>query len=219
VTSCTGHPEGGKSAHLAVGTELIKFPPISGAEPGRAGILPRMANPNSSAPFSRVKIRTGALVFCGDDVALIRRDRSTGSHYTPPGGNVQPAEDLHGALRRELAEELHLDLADATPPELCWIQDQMVTRPGPTTPPRKLHLIFRCHITADVRADLATVEYDEQPDGSSEPGIIEWVNYRETTEIPLFPLIGEALAALPASDAAMGNPLLPAITDANYTWR
>ncbi|MGW4792203.1 hypothetical protein ACWEPC_07285 [Nonomuraea sp. NPDC004297] len=38
-----------------------------------------------TTPFSCVKIRTGALVFCGHDVALIRRDRPTGSHYTPPG--------------------------------------------------------------------------------------------------------------------------------------
>jgi ADP-ribose pyrophosphatase YjhB (NUDIX family) len=178
-----------------------------------------MAKPDNSVPFSRVKMRTGALVFCGDDVALIRRDRPTGSHYTPPGGNVETGEDLHDALRRELAEELHLDLADATTPELCWVQDQMVTRPGPTPPPRKLHLIFRCFITAEVRTRLATIEYDELPDGSSEPGIIEWVNYRNTAEIPLFPLIGVALAHLPTPYAAIGNPLLPAATDANYTWR
>jgi ADP-ribose pyrophosphatase YjhB (NUDIX family) len=178
-----------------------------------------MATLDNAGPFSRVKIRIGTLVFCGDDIALIRRDRPTGSHYTPPGGNVETGEDLHQALRRELAEELHLNLADATPPELCWIQDQMVSRPGPTPPPRKLHLIFRCHITSGIRAELATVEYDEQPDGDHEPGIIEWINYHKTAEIPLFPLIGAALAALPAPDAAIGGPLLPAITDANYTWR
>jgi 8-oxo-dGTP diphosphatase len=177
-----------------------------------------MTEPASPAPFSRLKIRTGALVFCGDDIALIRRDRPAGSHYTPPGGNVEPGEDLLHALRRELAEELRLGLADATEPELCWIQDQMVTRPGPTAPPRKLHLIFRCFITSGTRAKLATIEYDEQPDGSHERGIIEWVNYRKTTAIPLFPLIGQAIAALPHPSAATGNPLLHAITDQNYTW-
>lgn len=171
-----------------------------------------------TTPYSRVKVRTGALVFCGHDVALIRRDRPTGSHFTPPGGNVHTGEDLIDALGRELAEELRLDLADATAPELCWIQDQMVTRPGPTPPPRKIHMIFRCHITPDVRARLATVEYDELPDGSNEPGIIEWVNYRKAEELPLFPLIGAAVSALPAPGGPVGNPLLPAITDDNYTW-
>jgi 8-oxo-dGTP diphosphatase len=71
-----------------------------------------------TTPFSRVKIRTGALVFCGDDIALIRRDRPTGSHYTPPGGNVNTGEHLIDALRRELAEELRLD--STTPrPQSC----------------------------------------------------------------------------------------------------
>jgi ADP-ribose pyrophosphatase YjhB (NUDIX family) len=95
-----------------------------------------MTTSTGPAPFSRVKIRVGALVFCGENVALIRRDRPAGSHYTPPGGNVEPGEDILDALRRELAEELHLSPGDATAPELCWVQDQMVTRPGPTTPPR-----------------------------------------------------------------------------------
>lgn len=177
-----------------------------------------MATLSSPVPFSKIKVRTGALVFCGDDVALIRRDRPAGTHYTPPGGNVEPGEDLLGALGRELAEELRLDLADATLPRLCWIQDQMVTRSGPTPPPRKLHLIFRCFITSAIRAQLATIEYDEQPDGGHEPGIIEWVSYRKAADIPLFPLIGQALAQLPSPDAPVGNPLLQPITDASYTW-
>ncbi|MET7330139.1 NUDIX hydrolase [Nonomuraea sp. NPDC005650] len=171
-----------------------------------------------TAPFSRVKIRTGGLIFCGDDIALIRRDRPNGSHYTPPGGNVDPGEDLIEALRRELAEELRLNLDDATPPELCWIQDQRVTRPGRTPPPRKIHMIFRCHVTPEVRARLATVEYDDLPDGGSEPGVVAWVNYREAELLPLLPLIGSAISTLPAPDAPPGNPLLPPVTDQNYTW-
>ncbi|WP_235855073.1 hypothetical protein [Nonomuraea aridisoli] len=94
----------------------------------------------------------------------------------------------------------------------------MVTRPGPTPPPRKIHMIFRCHITSDVRARLATVEYDDLPDGSSEAGVIEWVNYRKSEHLPLFPLIGTAVSALATPDAPPGNPLLPAVTDQNYTW-
>ena len=174
--------------------------------------------PDFAAPFSRVKIRVGALVFSGHDVALIRRDRPTGSHYTPPGGNVDHGEHLIDALHRELAEELELAPGDGSAPELCWIQDQMVTRPGPTPPPRKIHMIFRMHITPEVRARLAIVEHDELADGSTELGIIEWVNYRKAGDLPLFPLIGDAISALPAPDAPSKNPLLPPITDQNYTW-
>ncbi|MEV5560284.1 hypothetical protein AB0L44_42150 [Nonomuraea wenchangensis] len=70
-----------------------------------------------------------------------------------------------------------------------------------------------------MRSRLATMEYDELPDGSSEPGTIEWVDYRKVEELPLFPVIGSAVNALSAPDTPAGNPYLPPITDANYTWR
>ncbi|WP_327581619.1 NUDIX hydrolase [Nonomuraea sp. NBC_00507] len=174
-----------------------------------------IANP---APFSRLKIRTGALVFCDNDVALIRRDRATSTHYTPPGGNVEPGEPLPAALRRELAEELHLDLRQASAPQLLWTVDQRISRPGPTPPPRKLHMIYRLHITAQVRATLADREYDELPNGSHELGIIEWIDYRKTEHLPIFPPIGPALAALPDPRAPIIDAALPAVTDDNYTW-
>ncbi|MFH8342519.1 NUDIX domain-containing protein [Streptomyces sp. AM6-12] len=171
-----------------------------------------------TGPFSRIKVRTGALVFCGDEVALIRRDRADSVHYTPPGGNVEHGEDLREALRRELAEELALDIDLAEGGDLMWVVDQRVTRPGPTPPPRKLHLIYRLHITPELRGTLAERELDELPDGGHEVGVIEWVDYRTTAGLPLFPPIGPALAALGDPRAAVGAAALDAVTDENYTW-
>ncbi|MEU7894232.1 NUDIX domain-containing protein [Nonomuraea sp. NPDC049152] len=175
-------------------------------------------NPAGHAAFTRIKIRTGALVFCGDDVALIHRDRANSVHYTPPGGNVEPGEDLLAALGRELAEELALNIDQATPPQLLWVADQMVTRPGPTAPPRKLHLIYRLHVSPEVRDRMAAEEYDELPDGGREVGIVEWIDYRKTADLPIFPPIGAALAALSSPHATLTDAALPAVTDDNYTW-
>lgn len=183
-------------------------------------ILASMTTSSTAAavPFSRVKIRVGALVFCGDEVALIRRDRPGSVHYTPPGGNVEPGEDLTAALRRELAEELDLSPHQATAPDLLWVVDQRVSRPGPTPAPRKLHLIHRLHVTPEVREVLAVEEYDEQPDGGHEIGVVEWVDYRGAADLPIFPLIGGALAALPDPHALVADAALPAVTDDDYVW-
>ncbi|MEV5513189.1 hypothetical protein AB0L50_09710 [Streptomyces flaveolus] len=91
--------------------------------------------------------------------------------------------------------------------------------PGPhPAAPRKLHLIYRLHITPDVRAGLAERELDGLPDGSHEFGVIEWVDYRTTAGLPLYPPIGPALAALPHLRATVGDAALDAVTDDSYTW-
>ncbi|MFB4317738.1 hypothetical protein [Actinomadura sp. 21ATH] len=93
----------------------------------------------------------------------------------------------------------------------------MVTRPGATPPPRKLHLIYRIHVTPEVRAGLTTREYDEVP-GGHEVGLIQWIDHRATADLPIYPPIGTALAALSSPSAALADAALPAVTDDNYVW-
>ncbi|QWQ39639.1 hypothetical protein KME66_00470 [Streptomyces sp. YPW6] len=89
-------------------------------------------------------------------------------------------------------------------------------RPHPAAAEAPPHLPPPHH--PEVRATLAEVELDELPDGSHETGVIEWVDYRKTAELPIFPPIGAALAALPDPPATVTDAALEAVTDDNYIW-
>ena len=165
-------------------------------------------------PFGTVRIRVAALVTQHEEFALIRRVRGGVEQYTVPGGNVdlEAAEPLDEALRRELDEELGLRLKPETELRLLAVQDQMVSRPGPTAPPRKLHLVFHVPVDGEQRAAMAGVEHDELGEGQ-----IVWRSRAEAVGLHLFPAVGPLLAGWDERSPA-GSLLLPGLTDANFRW-
>lgn len=165
--------------------------------------------------FHRIKIRVAALIFDGDDVALIRRTNNAGvDHYSLPGGNVEPAEPLPQALRRELLEELGLDLQRLKQqPSFTWLMDAMVTRPGPT-PPRKLHVIYRIHLAPGMRHDLRLHEDDD----TLGKGVITWLPYHDTRKLNIFPPAPIADLDNPADPVDAASVMLTELNDTNYQW-
>ncbi|MBT2369291.1 NUDIX hydrolase [Streptomyces sp. ISL-10] len=161
-----------------------------------------------------MKIRVAAALFNGDEIALIHRTKNGQDQYTLPGGNVEPGEPMHRALERELDEELGLDLTKAgSVPQVTWIQDAMVTRPG-STPPRKLHLVFRVHIASQTRTRLRTVEHDD----TAGAGHLVWSHYKDTADKALFPPVPLAELATPTAPLDAAQAFLPALDDTNYNW-
>lgn len=169
----------------------------------------------SELPFQRIKVRVAAAVFMNDTVALVRRTNAMGvDHYSLPGGNVGPGEPLLEALARELMEELGLRLEEArSGPDLTWLIDAMVSRPG-NTPPRKLHLVFRLHIDPELQNRLHTHEIDD----TGGEGEIVWTDFRKTGKLNLFPRVPLAKLAHPTETSDAGSVLLPPMTDDTYHW-
>ncbi|MFD9034430.1 hypothetical protein ACFVZW_25300 [Streptomyces sp. NPDC059567] len=91
--------------------------------------------------------------------------------------------------------------------------DAMVSRPG-STPPRKLHMIFRIHINDRVRASLHQVEHDD----TAGTGELVWVRYQDTKDIALFPPVSIADLAAPEVDQHADTALLPGLDDSAYRW-
>lgn len=62
--------------------------------------------------FHNVAAAVAAILQCGDEILVTRRAREPGKGQLDfPGGFVDPAESLEQALRRELHEELGLEIA------------------------------------------------------------------------------------------------------------
>lgn len=49
-------------------------------------------------------------------------------------------------------------------------------------------------------------------------GAIEWVDHRRTADLPIFPPVGPALAALHDPRATVGDAAPATVTDDNHTW-
>ncbi|MER6401186.1 NUDIX hydrolase [Kitasatospora sp. NPDC001603] len=166
-----------------------------------------------------VRVRVCAVLLHDDQVCLIRRQRQAGLQHSLPGGLLEheDGEDPLGALRRELIEELGLDLAVLPEvPVLCFVQDQETERPGETTPFRRRHLVYVAHLPDHLVAAVAQTEQDD-PDRAP----VVWLPVAAAARLHLYPDIAAVLAQAVRPDTAQaGGPLLlPAMTGASYQWR
>ena len=163
-----------------------------------------------------VRTRVCAALLHDDRLALIRRNRPDGVQHSLPGGLVEPGEDPATALRRELLEELGLDLDDLpTRPRLRFAQDQATARPGETTLFRRRHLVFTARLPDHLHHAVAAAELDD-------PGRapVVWLPLAEAAGLHLYPAVGPVLDQADRCDTATSTPLLLApMTVTSYRWR
>ncbi|MGW4652311.1 NUDIX domain-containing protein [Kitasatospora sp. NPDC004289] len=146
-------------------------------------------------------------------LALIRRERPDGLQHSLPGGLLEAGEDPATALRRELLEELGLDLDDLPEsPVLRFVQEQETERPGEAGLFRRRHLVFTAHLTDRLRSTVAAAEQDD-------PGraLVQWIPLADAAGLHLYPAVGPVLHR--AAEPAAGPVVLAPMTSASYRWR
>ncbi|MCA9912487.1 MAG: NUDIX domain-containing protein, partial [Anaerolineae bacterium] len=67
-----------------------------------------------------IRLNVAAVIVRHDALLLVEFDDETGLHYNLPGGGVEEGETLHQALRREVREETHAELAEIGRLLLAW---------------------------------------------------------------------------------------------------
>ncbi|MFI8085884.1 NUDIX domain-containing protein [Kitasatospora sp. NPDC086009] len=162
-----------------------------------------------------VPVRVCAVLLHGGRLALIRRERPDGVQHTLPGGMIENGEDPAAALRRELLEELGLDLDDLPdPPVLRFAQDQETARPGETGLFRRRHLVFTAYLPDHLHRTVATSEQDDP-----ERAPVVWLPLAAAAGLHLYPAVGPVLDQTTGTDLTVGPSLLLPMTDVTYRWR
>ncbi|MFJ5927584.1 NUDIX domain-containing protein [Kitasatospora sp. NPDC092948] len=165
-----------------------------------------------------VPVRVCALLVSPDGrVCVIRRHRPGGVQHSLPGGLLADGEQPADALRREIREELGLDLVAAdVDPAPRFEQHQATTRPGGSRLFLRRHLVCVVHLPQALADGVALVELD-----AADTTEVLWPAPADLAGSHLYPDIGEHLvaAATQAAPAAAAPVLLPAMTDASYQWR
>ncbi|MFD7734148.1 NUDIX hydrolase [Kitasatospora phosalacinea] len=170
-------------------------------------------------PESTVPVRVCALmVDPGGRVCVIRRHRPSGVQHSLPGGLLAVGEQPADALRRELYEELGLNLATADVVlVLRFEQHQATTRPGDSRLFRRHHLVHVVHLPLLLAEDIALAELDAE-DATE----VLWLAPAELAGAHLYPDVGEHLAdavTTCAVSAAAAPVLLAPMTNTTYFWR
>ena len=89
------------------------------------------------------RIRVAALIVIDGRVLLVRHRRGNRRYFLLPGGGVEHRETLADALKREVLEEVGLDIEVGDPVLLSDTVD-------PASPAHRVHIVFAATVLAGV---------------------------------------------------------------------
>lgn len=140
-------------------------------------------SPTASPPARRIHVSAAVIVDAEGRLLLVRKTGTTA--FMQPGGKPEPGEDPAQTLRRELAEEIGVDVPAAALHPLGRFEAPAANEPGWT-------------VVAEVFAvDIG----DRMPLAAAEIAELRWVTRADAADLEVAPL---ALAYfLPAADAGL----------------
>lgn len=111
---------------------------------------PRVRRWSMRATQTRFTVTAGALIFNdAGEVLLLKHRFRAGSGWGIPGGFLEPAEQPEQALRRELREEIGLEVSKV---ELFSARS--------FKKPRQVEILFRCHASSQAKLKPLTMEVE-----------------------------------------------------------
>jgi 8-oxo-dGTP diphosphatase len=125
-------------------------------------------------PVTVIRI-AAAVVVDGHDRLLVVRKRGT-SAFMQPGGKIEPGETTFAAMRREVLEELGVDVVVASARALGRFHAPAANEPR--------------HV---VEADLFAVELTGVPLPGAEIEELAWIDHRRSPTVDLAPLTKTAV--------------------------
>lgn len=135
-----------------------------------------------------VRLRPTAAIIRDQQILLVEYDEpGFGVHYSLPDGGLQPAESLHGGLRREVREETCAEI-EVGPLLMVW----EITPGAQHGPYHHIGMVFRCQLAENSQPRTPQV-LDQFQVG------VRWIALSNLASVNLLPRVGIRLLEVVAS--------------------
>lgn len=95
-------------------------------------------------PMKKVRIRVAAIIIEDSKILMVAHKKKDRIYWLPPGGGVNFGESLEDALKREIAEEVNINVAVGVPEIICDSID----------PSGRRHVVNVCFRAQRISGDL-----------------------------------------------------------------
>lgn len=138
-----------------------------------------------------IRVRVAAIIEKNGSILLAKHKKGDEEYWLLPGGGVEPTESLTEALKREITEEVSLDVEVG---ELVFVNDSI----SPTRDRHIVQIVFKCKVIGGV--------FKVNPDHRLYDA--EYIEVDKIQKLKMRPAIANELTALLKSQEVDNNVYL-----------